>query len=135
VTSLDILPTPEEVMNQREFIRSLLDWIEDNLGHDLHLDEVARRAGYSRWHLQRLFRQHTGFSLAEYIRQRRLTESALTLINSDEAILQVAMSYGFDTQQAYTRTFKNYFRVTPGQLRRQRRVEPDRLLFPLAMAR
>ncbi|WP_256844936.1 helix-turn-helix domain-containing protein, partial [Pantoea sp. Ft-CA_14] len=63
-------------MNQREFIRSLLEWIESNLGHDLHLDEVARRAGYSRWHLQRLFRQHTGFSLAEYIRQRRLTESA-----------------------------------------------------------
>ncbi|MEQ4542243.1 MAG: DNA-binding transcriptional regulator RamA, partial [Pantoea agglomerans] len=28
-------------MNQREFIRSLLDWIENNLGHDLHLDEVA----------------------------------------------------------------------------------------------
>ncbi|ADU67685.1 helix-turn-helix domain-containing protein [Erwiniaceae bacterium L1_54_6] len=121
-------------MNQSQFIRSLLDWIEDNLGHDLHLDEVARRSGYSRWHLQRLFRQHTGFSLAEYIRQRRLTESALTLLNSDEAILQVAMSYGFDTQQAYTRTFKNYFRVTPGQLRRQRRVEPDRLLFPLAVA-
>ncbi|MCE0490269.1 helix-turn-helix domain-containing protein [Pantoea sp. Mb-10] len=122
-------------MNQREFIRSLLDWIENNLGHDLHLDEVARRAGYSRWHLQRLFRQHTGFSLAEYIRQRRLTESALTLINSDEAILQVAMSYGFDTQQAYTRTFKNYFSVTPGQLRRQRQVAPERLLFPVAVAR
>ncbi|CRH27783.1 Multiple antibiotic resistance protein MarA [Pantoea ananatis] len=124
----------ENTMNQREFIRSLLEWIESNLGHDLHLDEVARRAGYSRWHLQRLFRQHTGFSLAEYIRQRRLTESALTLLNSNEAILQVAMSYGFDTQQAYTRTFKNYFMVTPGQLRRQRRVEPDRLLFPYAMA-
>ncbi|WP_205951531.1 helix-turn-helix domain-containing protein [Pantoea stewartii] len=121
-------------MNQREFIRSLLEWIESNLGHDLHLDEVARRAGYSRRHLQRLFRQHTGFSLAEYIRQRRLTESALTLLNSNEAILQVAMNYGFDTQQAYTRTFKNYFMMTPGQLRRQRRVEPDRLLFPLAMA-
>ncbi len=121
-------------MDQREFIRSLLEWIEDNLGHDLHLDEVARRSGYSRWHLQRLFRQHTGFSLAEYIRQRRLTESALTLINSDEAILQVAMNYGFDTQQAYTRTFKNYFRITPGQLRRQRRVEPERLLLPFAVA-
>ena len=48
----------------------VLDWIENNLGHDLHLDEVARRSGYSRWHLQRLFRQHTGFSLAEYIRNR-----------------------------------------------------------------
>ena len=116
-------------MNQREFIRSLLQWIESNLGQDLHLDEVSRRSGYSRWHLQRLFRQHTGFSLAEYIRQRRLTESALLLLNSNEAILQVAMNYGFDTQQAYTRTLKNYFRVTPGQLRRQRRVEPDRLLF------
>jgi len=134
VGSLKIMPYQEELMNQREFIRSLLQWIENNLGQDLHLDEVSRRSGYSRWHLQRLFRQHTGFSLAEYIRQRRLTESALLLLNSNEAILQVAMNYGFDTQQAYTRTFKNYFRVTPGQLRRQRRVEPDRLLFPLAMA-
>lgn len=121
-------------MNQRVFIDSLLTWIESNLSQNLHLDEVARRAGYSRWHLQRLFRQHTGFSLAEYIRQRRLTESALLLLNSNQAILQVAMNYGFETQQAYTRTFKNYFRMTPGQLRRQRRLEGGRLLMPLAPA-
>ncbi|MBN9931606.1 AraC family transcriptional regulator, partial [Pantoea agglomerans] len=44
------------------------------------------------------------------------TQRQLTLLSSNEAILQVAMNYGFDTQQAYTRTFKNYFMVTPGQL-------------------
>jgi AraC family mar-sox-rob regulon transcriptional activator len=116
-------------MREDQFIHSLLVWIETNLDKNLNLDEVALRAGYSKWHLQRLFKRKTGVALAQYIRQRRLTESALALLNTDMSIVSVVEEFGFDTQQTYTRTFKKYFQVTPGQLRRSKRVKPERLFF------
>lgn len=55
-------------MNTGAFIHDLLDWIDNNLDSRLDIGTVARRAGYSKWHLQRLFKEHTGYPLAEYIR-------------------------------------------------------------------
>jgi AraC family transcriptional activator of mar-sox-rob regulon len=55
-------------MNTDAFIHDLLDWIDNNLDSRLNIDTVARRAGYSKWHLQRIFKEHTGYPLAEYIR-------------------------------------------------------------------
>ena len=55
-------------MNTGAFIHDLLDWIDNNLDSRLDIETVSRRAGYSKWHLQRLFKEHTGSPLAEYIR-------------------------------------------------------------------
>jgi len=63
----------------KSFTRDLIIWIEENLDKKIILDEVAEKSGYSKWHLQRLFRQETGMKLATYIRERRLSESAILL--------------------------------------------------------
>ncbi|HBL8952555.1 TPA: AraC family transcriptional regulator, partial [Enterobacter hormaechei] len=47
-------------MNTGAFIHDLLDWIDNNLDSRLDIETVSRRAGYSKWHLQRLFKEHTG---------------------------------------------------------------------------
>lgn len=44
-------------------IHSILDWIEDNLESPLSLEKVSERSGYSKWHLQRMFKKETGHSL------------------------------------------------------------------------
>ena len=49
-------------MNTGAFIHDLLDWIDNNLDSRLDIETVSRRAGYSKWHLQRLFKEHTGSS-------------------------------------------------------------------------
>ena len=46
------------------FTRDLIDWIEKNLEGKLTIDDVSAKAGYSKWHLQRMFRDDTGFQLA-----------------------------------------------------------------------
>lgn len=59
-------------MSHDDFISDLVQWIDNHIEGKMDLDTVADRAGYSKWHLQRMFKQHTGYALGEYIRQRRL---------------------------------------------------------------
>lgn len=48
------------MMNTGAIIQDLIDWIDNHLDSRLDIDTVARRAGYSKWHLQRIFKEHTG---------------------------------------------------------------------------
>lgn len=86
-------------------IHSILSWIEDNLESPLSLEKVSERSGYSKWHLQRMFKKETGHSLGQYIRSRKLTEIAQKLKQSNEPILYLAERYGFESQQTLTRTW------------------------------
>ena len=104
------------------FIHDLIDWIDNNIEARLDLDTVSERAGYSKWHLQRMFKQHTGHALGEYIRARRLKKSAERLAKGGEPILDVAISFGFDSQQSFNRSFKRQFGQSPGAWRRQVQV-------------
>ncbi|WP_075183548.1 helix-turn-helix domain-containing protein [Pantoea sp. 1.19] len=105
-------------MSHTDFIEDLIAWIDNNLEGKLDLDTVARRAGYSKWYLQRMFKHHTGISLGEYIRNARLKDAATRLANSQAPIMDVAMSLGFDSQQSFNRSFKRQFGESPGAWRR-----------------
>ena len=111
-------------------IRSILDWIEDNLESPLSLEKVSERSGYSKWHLQRMFKKETGHSLGYYIRSRKLTEIAHKLKESNASILYLAERYGFESQQTLTRTFKNYFDVPPHKFRTTDIPAESRYLYP-----
>ncbi|MGV3344290.1 helix-turn-helix domain-containing protein [Enterobacteriaceae bacterium LUAb1] len=110
-------------MSHTDFIDDLIAWIDANLEGKLDLDTVARRAGYSKWYLQRLFKKITGYSLGEYIRNMRLKDAANRLINSEAPIMDVAMSLGFDSQQSFNRSFKRQFGESPGAWRRHMTAE------------
>jgi len=66
-------------MDQAGIIRDLLTWLEGHLDQPLSLDNVAAKAGYSKWHLQRMFKDVTGHAIGAYIRARRLSKSAVAL--------------------------------------------------------
>lgn len=53
-------------------MHSLLEWIDENIYVNLKIDDVAKKSGYSKWHLQRVFSLYTGMTLGHYIRKRRL---------------------------------------------------------------
>lgn len=101
----------------KSFTRDLIVWIEQNLDKKIMLNKVASKAGYSKWYLQRLFLQETGINLATYIRQRRLSESAILLKMTDMPVIDAAERFGFSNQQTYTRTFGRHFSMPPGQYR------------------
>lgn len=105
-------------MSHDDFITDLVKWIDTHIEGKMDLDTVADRAGYSKWHLQRMFKEHTGYPLGEYIRVKKLKKSADRLTSTDEPILNVAISLGFDSQQSFNRSFKRQYGVAPGAWRR-----------------
>jgi AraC family transcriptional activator of mar-sox-rob regulon len=105
-------------MDQAGIIRDLLAWLESHLDQPLSLDNVAAKAGYSKWHLQRMFKDVTGHAIGAYIRARRLSKSAVALRLTSRPILDIALQYRFDSQQTFTRAFKKQFSHTPALYRR-----------------
>lgn len=101
------------MMNTGAIIQDLIDWIDNHLDSRLDIDTVARRAGYSKWHLQRIFKEHTGQPLGEYIRAKKLQKSIERLAHSNEPILNVAIALGFDSQQSFNRSFKRQYGGRP----------------------
>jgi len=105
-------------MDQAGIIRDLLVWLESHLDQPLSLDNVAQKAGYSKWHLQRMFKDVTGHAIGAYIRARRLSKAAVALRLTSRPILDIALQYRFDSQQTFTRAFKKQFAQTPAWYRR-----------------
>lgn len=85
-----------------QVIDTIVEWIDDNLHQPLRIDDIARHAGYSKWHLQRLFLQYKGESLGRYIRERKLLLAARDLRDTDQRVYDICLKYGFDSQQTFT---------------------------------
>jgi AraC family transcriptional regulator len=90
-----------------------MEYIEKNLCEEISYDEIARLANCSVYHLQRMFPYITGVALSEYIRRRRLTLAAGELLTTDIKIIDLAMKYGYDSPEAFSRAFKKLHGVAP----------------------
>lgn len=77
--------------NNTQMVCFLIDYIENHIADEISLDEMAKAAGYSKYHLHRMFTGIVGLPLHQYIKRRQLTEAAKSLIFTDEAIIQIAM--------------------------------------------
>lgn len=66
-------------MSHQKIIQDLIAWIDEHIDQPLNIDVVAKKSGYSKWYLQRMFRTVTHQTLGDYIRQRRLLLAAVEL--------------------------------------------------------
>lgn len=73
---------------QHSIVVELVNLIEMNIQHDLSIEKLSDLSGYSKWHLQRMFQRYTGMKIATYIRNRRLSKSAVMLKQSDLKVLK-----------------------------------------------
>ncbi|ATM95635.1 putative right origin-binding protein [Yersinia frederiksenii] len=105
-------------MIHNEIINSIMLWIDDNVDKPLKISDIAERAGYSKWHLQRVFHRMTEQTIASYIRNKKLESAAKDLITKNETIADIAYNYGYDSQQSFTRSFKKKYNIPPGCWRR-----------------
>lgn len=100
-----------------ERMTATIDYIEDHLDEDIMYDEVAKIACCSMHQFGRVFSYIIGISLSEYIRRRRLTLSALDLQKSSMKVIDVALKYGYNSPDAFTRAFYEMHGVTPKMAR------------------
>jgi AraC family transcriptional regulator len=118
-------------MNYLDQVKSGIDYIETNLDFDFSLADVAKASGISQWHFQRIFKALTNETLKTYIRSRRLANSLEKLLTTDTKIIDIALSAGFDSQEAFTRAFKKVFDMTPHEYRKlgEKSLFPKKIQF------
>ncbi len=104
-------------MNYYERIEQAIDYIERNLEQDIEIEDIAKEAYMSLRNLYRMFFALTGYSVKEYVRNRRFSRAAEE-IKTGERVLDVAIKYGFSSHAAFTRSFQNTTGILPGTLKR-----------------
>jgi AraC family transcriptional regulator len=96
-----------------------INYIEENLAGEISYETISKIAGCSVYNFQRMFSYIADKPLSEYIRSRRLTMAAFDLINSTEKIIDIAVMYGYESQDAFTRAFKKFHGVLPSRVRNE----------------
>ncbi len=100
-------------MEWSDRMNAAIGYIEDNLAGELDFREAARKAACSLFHFQRMFMVVIGLTPAEYARKRRLTLAARELTSTGDRIIDIALKYGYDSPDSFTRAFRNVHGVTP----------------------
>lgn len=100
-------------MNHKLQIQKSVDYIEKHLCENINLSKIAKESHFSEFHFHRLFRKTFDASVMEYVRQRRLTEAAHDLSETDEKITDIAFKYQFSSEEAFSRAFKRSYNISP----------------------
>lgn len=101
-----------------ESISEAIDYIEENLADELTVDRIAKYAHISPFYFQKGFSMLCGFTVGEYIRQRRLAQAGSELVASDGKIIDIALKYGYDSPDSFTKAFTRFHGATPTAVRK-----------------
>lgn len=102
-------------MDWIEKMNDAIKYIEENLDGEIDYIDIARIAGCSSYHFQRVFSYMAGVSLTEYIRRRRLTMAAFDLQNGNEKVIDVGLKYGYSSPTSFTRAFQSLHGIAPSK--------------------
>lgn len=98
-------------------MQKALDYIEDNITQELDYEEIAKISFSSRYHFQRVFSILSGYTLGEYIRNRRLTLAGKDLAGNKIKVIDAAVKYGYNSPDSFTKAFIKFHGITPSAAR------------------
>ncbi len=99
-------------------LNNTIEYIERNLDSELNIDDISKVACSSRYHFQRVFYALTGFTVTQYIKNRRLTLAAEELVTTEKRVLDIALKYGYESPEAFTKAFKRLQGISPSALKK-----------------
>ena len=99
-------------------INNSIAYMEDHLTDRITLEDIAESVNLSVFHFHRAFSILTEMSPADYLRKRRLSQAAAELAAGDEKVIDIALKYGYETPESFTKAFTRYHGVTPAQAKK-----------------
>lgn len=120
--TMELIYREEFKMNILMMMNEVIAYVEDHLESDIDYDEITKISGYSWYYLQRLFTGIAGITLSEYVRRRRMTLAALEVMNSGMRVLDLAMKYGYESADSFSRAFRYVHGVSPSEARKEKGV-------------
>ena len=105
-------------MNWVKMINDSIAFMEDHLTAEITLSDTARSVNLSAFHFQRAFTLLTGMSPSEYLRKRRLSQAGAELQHGNEKVIDIALKYGYDSPESFTKAFVRFHGFSPIQVRK-----------------
>ena len=98
-------------------INNAIGYMEDHLTDRITLEDIAGNVNLSVFHFHRAFSMLTEMSPTDYLRKRRLSQAGADLMSREAKVIDVAMKYGYDSPESFTKAFSRFHGVTPSQVR------------------
>lgn len=109
-------------MNWIQGMQRAIDYIEAHLTEEIDYEAVARESYSSSYHFQRVFGILCGYTLGEYIRNRRLTLAGIELQAENAKVIDVAVKYGYESPDSFAKAFQKFHGILPSQARSDSRM-------------
>lgn len=100
-------------MNTTGNVQRAIDFLEDHILDALSVKTIAGQAHMSGFHFQRMFRIMCGMTIRDYISNRRLSLAGGEVISTPTKIADIAIKYGYQTDESFSRAFTDFHRVSP----------------------
>lgn len=105
-------------MNWATGIQNAINYIEEHIAEDLDYTEIAKQAMCSPYYFQKIFGILCGITVGEYIRNRRLTLAGSELMKENAKVIDVALRFGYESPESFTRAFTRFHGITPSGAKR-----------------
>lgn len=105
-------------MEWTEAISKAIEYIENNITEDIFVEDIAKHVNISAFYFQKGFTLLCGYTITEYIRNRRLALAAGELMVDSTKVIDVAMKYGYDSPDSFTKAFSRFHGVTPSMVQK-----------------
>ena len=99
-------------------ISKAIDYIEEHITEPTDYARAAKEACSSLFNFQRVFALLCGYTLGDYVRMRRLTLAGEDLLSTDAKVIDVALKYGYDSPESFSRAFTRFHGVSPSAVRK-----------------
>ncbi|OAB38548.1 hypothetical protein PMSM_01745 [Paenibacillus macquariensis subsp. macquariensis] len=110
---------------------SIVNYIQGNYMKSLSLHEIAEQEHLSLPYLSSFFQKSMGKSFSEYVNQLRLKHALRDITYTDHSITQIAMDHGFSSPKSFHKVFKDVYKVTPNQYRKDLQTHEEHEQKPL----
>lgn len=116
--SQNILAAKDLTPVQDNAVNTAIRYIQENYQSDLDIDTICNSISFSKYYFCKLFKEHTGMTVHQYVTEFRINKSKELLSYSKLSIAAVANSVGFKNTLTYTRSFEKLVHMTPSEYRK-----------------
>ena len=113
--------TNDEGVSNTEIIHALHDFLVQNIGKRITIDELSRKFHINPTTMKKTFKSEYKMSIAAHMKIHRMEEATAMIINTNKSIGQVAKEVGYESQSKFTTAFKNIYGISPTEYRKQKR--------------
>lgn len=107
-----------ETMIKNEIVNKAVDYIMMHIGENIQVEDIAQHCHYSKFYLNRMFREATGESLHAFIKRVRMEQSAFRLkVEKNKSITDIALDYGYSSSN-YSSAFRKHHNISPADFRK-----------------